>query len=374
MPYLWRRGDVVNPKLSSSASVVPLGDGVIEFFKTNTRQQVRLRTGDDVVLDIVNGLDGTRDITEIALEHGVTPSSVGSLIAFLSRNGVLDNIEPRRDFESHDRFRRPISFLQDFSKSHDHLVSMWDDLRNARILVIGLGAVGSWVASCLVQSGVRRLVLMDPDLVEVSNLHRQFGYLARDIGRLKVDALSDALCRFADDLEIARLPIGLDGGALERFDGYGLDLVINCADKPTVDQTSVWVGEFCMPRLIPHIVGGGYNLHLSLVGQTVVPGKTACVKCFEKQLERENEIDSTRVKKLQVPNRKVGSLGPLCALNASMVSMEAIKVLTGCAEPANANRRGEFDIMTMDVKYTQFDKLDDCEWCGRHGKYSSQGC
>ena len=81
--------------------------------------------------------------------------------------------------------------------------------------------------------------------------------------------------------------------------------------------------ELAMPRGIPHIVGGGYNLHLSLIGQTVIPGETACVKCFERQLERENEIDPTRVKKLQVPNRKVGSLGPLCALNASMPTLSS---------------------------------------------------
>ena len=97
------------------------------------------------------------------------------------------------------------------------------------------------------------------------------------------------------------------------------------------------------------------------------------MRCFERQLERDNEIDPTRVKKLQVPNRKVGSLGPLCALNASMVAMEAVKVLTGCAEPANANRRGEFDITTMDVSYTAYERLDDCDWCGEHGSIQVRG-
>ena len=213
---------------------------------------------------------------------------------------------------------------------------------------------------------------MDPDVVELSNLHRQLGYRTSDVGRPKVDALSDALMRYRPDLDIERCPVELSEESLERIEG-GVDLVINCADKPTVDQTSKWVGEYCMPRGIPHIVGGGYNLHLSLIGQTVIPGRTACVRCFERQLERDNEIDPTRVKKLQVPNRKVGSLGPLCALNASMVAMEAVKVLTGCTDPANANRRGEFDITTMAVSYTAYERLDDCDWCGEHGKYSGQG-
>ena len=362
----------MNPRLSPSVSVVPLGVGVVEFFKTNTRQQVRLRTPDDTILHIVNGLDGTKDASEIATEHGATSQSVARLLSYLERNGILDNVQPSSDFDAYEVFRRPVSFLQDFSTSHDHLVRMWDALRSARVVVVGLGAVGSWVACCLVQTGVRRLVLVDPDVVELSNLHRQLGYRTSDVGRPKVDALSDALMRYRPDLDIERCPVELSEESLERIEG-GVDLVINCADKPTVDQTSKWVGEYCMPRGIPHIVGGGYNLHLSLIGQTVIPGRTACVRCFERQLERDNEIDPTRVKKLQVPNRKVGSLGPLCALNASMVAMEAVKVLTGCTDPANANRRGEFDITTMAVSYTAYERLDDCDWCGEHGKYSGQG-
>lgn len=372
MPDLRRGGAVVNPRLSPSVSVVPLGNGVVEFFKTNTRRQVRLRTSDDTVLRIVNGLDGTRGADEIAAEHGATPQSVARLLSHLERNGILDNVEPSTDFDAYEVFRRPVSFLQDFSISHGHLVRMWDALRSARVVVVGLGAVGSWVACCLVQTGVRRLVLVDPDVVELSNLHRQLGYRTGDVGRLKVDALADALVRFRPDLTVEKQPVALDEGSLELIEG-NVDLVINCADKPTVDQTSRWVGEYCMPRGIPHIVGGGYNLHLSLIGQTVIPGKTACVRCFERQLERDNEIDPARVKKLQVPNRKVGSLGPLCALNASMVAMEATKVLTGCAESANANRRGEFDITKMGVSYTAYKRLDDCDWCGEHGKYSGQG-
>lgn len=62
----------MNPRLSPSVSVVPLGDDIVEFFKTNTRQQARLRTPDDTILRIVNSLDGTRSANEIAAEHGTT--------------------------------------------------------------------------------------------------------------------------------------------------------------------------------------------------------------------------------------------------------------------------------------------------------------
>ena len=59
----------------------------------------------------------------------------------------------------------------------------------------------------------------------------------------------------------------------------------------------------------------------------------------------------------------------MCSMIASMVGMEAIKVLSGDIIPSNLNRRGEFDIYNMDIKYKTFNRRDDCEWCGKLGKY-----
>ena len=177
------------------------------------------------------------------------------------------------------------------------------------------------------------------------------------------------LKQYNPEINVQKCIESLNQGTLQQFDDKKIDLIINCADKPNVDTTSLWVGEYGMKHNIPHIVGGGYNLHLSLIGQTVIPGKTACVKCFQKQLEEENTIDSNRVKKLQVKNRKVGSFGPMCAMIASFVGMEAIKVLSKHIKPANVNRRGEMDVYTMDIMYHDFQRRKDCEWCGDEGKY-----
>lgn len=359
----------MNPKLSSTVSVVKINDSIVEFFKTNTRQQVRLRVSNDDLLELVLTLDGTRDIDTIAKQQSVDLDELNSLILFLEKRGILDNAVPNSDFDCYNSFRRVISFLNDYSHSHQHLLEMWENIRNSSVLIIGLGAVGTWVACNLVQSGVRRLILMDPDVVDKTNLHRQFGFTENDEGLNKTDALESRLLLYSDDLCIMKSNLPLDDKSLHAFDSIPLDLVINCADKPTVDMTSLWVGDYCMSRGIPHIIGGGYNMHLSLIGQTVIPGKTACVKCYERHLNEENTIDPTRVKKLLVKNRKIGSFGPMCSMIASMVGMEALKILTKEIPPANINRRGEFDILTMDISYKTYERRNDCEWCGKSGKY-----
>ncbi len=359
----------MNPKLNSSVSVVKLSETVLEFFKSNTRQQVRIRVEDDSILSLLESLDGEKSVEQLAEEQKVSLDELNVLFDFLRGKGILDNIDPKEDFSNYSEYRRVIHFLADYSSSHQQLLRMWQHIRNATVLVVGLGAVGAWVACNLVQSGIGKLILMDADTVDVSNLHRQYGYSKSDVGNYKVDALERRLQEYGGRTEIVKAHTFLAEYTLSRFDEERLDLVINCADKPNVDTTSLWIGEYCMKHSIPHIIGGGYNMHLSLIGQTVLPGETACVKCFQKKLEEENRIDPARVKKLSIRNRKVGSFGPMCSLIASMIGMEAIKVLSGCTSPANINRRGEFDIFTMEVKYKPYEKREDCEWCGKNGKY-----
>ncbi|MED0986685.1 ThiF family adenylyltransferase [Bacillus paramycoides] len=352
-------------KLRSSISIIERKDQVIEFFKTNTREQVLIKTHSPVLQELLSKADGSFTLKEYVDKHQLHHIyfELEKFIEFLHRKGILSNVE-EETLDKYDVYRRNIHFIEDYSTSPAQLVYMWNNIRQAKVAIVGLGAVGTWVATNLIQSGVQHLILMDNDIVENTNLHRQFGYKEKDIGRLKAEALKDTLQSMNQHATIDIIAKLLDEKALGKYMSNDVDLIINCADIPNVDVTSLWIGEYCMKYRIPHIVGGGYNMHLSLIGQTVLPYDTACVKCFEKQLKEINKIDPNSVRKLSVKNRKIGSFGPMCALIASFIGMEAIKVLTRCIRPANVNRRGEFNIYTMDTTYREFERLEACEWCG----------
>lgn len=359
----------MNPKLNSAVSVVKISDSILEFFKTNTRQQIHIKVQDDTIMDIAMSLDGSKSIDEIASMHNIKREDLEKLIIFLKNRGILDNIGEKRDFIDYSKYRRTIHFLADYSSSHENLLEMWNNIIESTVLIIGVGAVGSWVACNLAESGVRNFILIDPDKVEISNLHRQFGYSEQNIGEYKVDVMEKRLKDYNQGITVKKIKSMLGPETLKQFANEKIDLIINCADKPNVDSTSYWVGQQAMEYGIPHIIGGGYNLHLSLIGQTVIPGKSACVNCFKKQLEEDNQIDSQKVKKLAVRNRKVGSFGPMCSIMASMIGMESLKILSKEISPANVNRRGEFDIYTMNIKYKNYERREDCEWCGKKGLY-----
>jgi len=361
----------MNLKLRSSISVIDREDNIIEFFKTNTREQILIKSFDPILKELIAEMNGEVTLKQFVEKYNVKEKydSLEKFTEYLSSKGILSNVN-KESLENYNNYRRVIHFLEDYSTSENHLTQMWTKLINSKVVIIGLGAVGTWTAINLLQTGVKNIVLIDNDIVEISNLHRQLGYAEEDIGKPKIEVLKEKLISMNSKCNITCINSLLDANLLESVNINDCDLIINCADKPTVDYTSKLVGEYCMKYNIPHIVGGGYNLHLSLIGQTIIPYKTACVKCFEKQLEKINVIEPGSVKKLTVKNRKLGSFGPACAIIASFIGMESVKVLTGCTMPANINRRGEFNIYNMDIEYRNFEKLSDCEWCGDNGKYN----
>lgn len=61
----------MNPKLNSTVSVVKISESLLEFFKTNTRQQIHIRVKDDTIMNIVNELDGSKTIDELSVKYAV---------------------------------------------------------------------------------------------------------------------------------------------------------------------------------------------------------------------------------------------------------------------------------------------------------------
>lgn len=310
-------------------------------------------------------MDGQTPVEELGKSVGVdvTTKEFADLISYLKSKAIIASDQLVVNRSDYAQYRRVIHCIEDYSFSDESLLEMWEHIRNATVVIIGLGAVGTWTAVNLVQSGVKNFIFIDNDIVDITNLHRQFGYTEHDIGKKKTSVLAKRLKQIEPQARIKEVNTFLDGSTLESLDDK-VDLIINCADKQTVDQTSEWVGLYCMKKEIPHIVGGGYNLHISLVGQTIIPYKTACYNCFDMQLKEINDIEGTSIKRLNTKNRKIGSFGPMCSIIASFIGMEAIKVLSKHIMPDNINRRGNFDIYDMTLEYKQFEKMPDCSWCG----------
>jgi hypothetical protein len=120
-----------------------------------------------------------------------------------------------------------------------------------------------------------------------------------------------------------------------------------------------------MDYKIPHIIAGGYNLHLSLIGQTIIPFESACFECADIVLNGKNQQELMGVRKLVRSERNLGNLAPLAGITASFAVNEILRLIfrNENLQPKMLNRRGEFNFLTNKISFFDLPKQQNCSWC-----------
>jgi len=103
-------------------------------------------------------------------------------------------------------------------------------LKNSTVAVLGIGGVGSFAAEALARSGVGRLVLVDKDDVDITNVNRQIHALLSTVGQQKVELMRDRVKEINPDCEVIALKMFYTKETYEQFFSYGLDYVIDASD------------------------------------------------------------------------------------------------------------------------------------------------
>ncbi len=219
-------------------------------------------------------------------------------------------------------------------------------LRDASVLVIGAGALGSPVALYLAGAGVGRLGIADDDDVELSNLHRQPLHFTPDAGAPKAESAAAKLRFLNPEIIVEPYRVRVDAtnaaGLVE-----GQDLVVDCSDS---FATRYAVNAACCAAGIDLVEGGvvGWN---GLV-MTIVPGRTACYRCAfpaEPQDARSCAQD--------------GVLGPAAGVLGSLQALEALKFLTG-AMPPLVDAFLSVDLTGYELLRVNVKRRPDCPDCG----------
>ncbi|HEX6916768.1 MAG TPA: molybdopterin-synthase adenylyltransferase MoeB [Phycicoccus sp.] len=191
-------------------------------------------------------------------------------------------------------------------------------LRNARVLVVGAGGLGSPALLYLAAAGVGTLGVVDDDEVDATNLQRQVVHGVADVGRAKVDSAADAVAAISPETEVVRHRLRLDARtALDVLADY--DLVLDGADN---FPTRYLVGDACARLGMPHVWGSVYRFD----GQVSVwwAGEGPCYACVFPSQPAPDAVPSCAVG---------GVLGAVCASVGSVMATEAVKLVTGIGEP-----------------------------------------
>jgi tRNA A37 threonylcarbamoyladenosine dehydratase len=104
-------------------------------------------------------------------------------------------------------------------------------LAAAKVLVMGVGGVGSWCAECLVRTGIKHLTIVDADVVQASNINRQLMATTATIGQVKVDALKERLLLINPDADIQAIQMEYNETTASEFNLDSFDYVVDAIDS-----------------------------------------------------------------------------------------------------------------------------------------------
>jgi adenylyltransferase/sulfurtransferase len=221
-------------------------------------------------------------------------------------------------------------------------------LKNARVLCVGAGGLGSPALMYLAAAGVGTLGIVDIDTVDESNLQRQIIHGQSDIGRSKAESAAASIREINPYVQVVIHDTALDReNVMEIFGQYDLivDGTDNFATRYLVNDAAVLLGK-------PYVWGSIYRFD----GQASVfwADNGPCYRCLYPEPPPPGMVPSCA---------EGGVLGVLCASIGSIQVTEAIKLLTGIGEPL-VGRLTVYDALEMAYRTIKVRKDPNCVLCG----------
>lgn len=184
----------------------------------------------------------------------------------------------------------------------------------ARVLIAGLGGLGAPVALYLAAAGVGTLVLVDDDIVEVSNLQRQIIHTSAAVDTTKVASAAARLLALNPEVEVITHPLRVDADNIARL-AADVDVIVDCSDN---FATRYLLNAHCLTASIPLVSGAA----IALEGQlSVFDSRRADSPCYACLYPEQSDVAATC--------SESGVLGPLVGVIGAMQALETLKLLAG---------------------------------------------
>ena len=223
-------------------------------------------------------------------------------------------------------------------------------LKDARVLIVGAGGLGSPVSMYLAAAGVGKLGLVEFDEVDESNLQRQVLYGETDIGRPKLQVALERLRNINPLIEVVGHGERIDASnAMSLLTGY--DVVVDGTDN---FQTRYLTNDACYFLKKPNVYGSIFRFE----GQAAVfwPGCGPCYRCLYPEPPPPGMVPSCA---------EGGVLGILPGVIGGIQATEALKILMGIGEPLTG-RLLLYDALAMSFRQLKLRRNPDCPLCGEN--------
>ena len=247
------------------------------------------------------------------------------------------------------------------------IIPDWDQskLNSAKVLILGIGATGSYVATNLALTGVGELILVDFDTIEESNLNRQLLFRNQDIGKNKAVVAGERLQELNPVIKISVHSKNME--SLPRKFTRGLTLIASCLDNFPGRR---WANSLALREKVPMVSGGMYAFLGNV--QTVLPYESPCFECQplitqDKLSQACTPLGEARKDMVEEKEEvKLPSISPISSIIGGLMTQEIIKLLISVGKPIN-------NYLFYDGLHNAFTELElsrnpNCPICGEKYK------
>jgi adenylyltransferase/sulfurtransferase len=191
-------------------------------------------------------------------------------------------------------------------------------VRAARALVVGAGGLGCPAALYLAASGVGRIVLADPETVDLTNLQRQVLYTTASVGAVKVEEARRALAALNPEVEVVALAARVDAASLEPLVAAA-DVVLDCSDNFATRHA---VNRACVRLRKPLVSGAAIRFDAQASVFDLRRDDAPCYACLFPEEGGAEEVQCSQM----------GVFAPLTGTVGALQAMEAVKLLAGAGD------------------------------------------
>ena len=222
-------------------------------------------------------------------------------------------------------------------------------LLDSRVLIIGLGGLGSPVLQYLAASGVGHLYLVDHDMVELSNVQRQICHGTKDVGKTKVESAIEEVMRINSTIFVEGFEQKADAELLQKLLPT-IDLVVDCSDNFDIRYL---INDACLEHKTPWVSGAAVALQGQIICFDPRLADQPCYRCLYPLAGDEQVNCSTS-----------GILAPVVGIIGTLQALEVIKIITGIGKPI-LGRLQTFDALEGQWRSWGLNKDAGCLSCGK---------
>lgn len=279
-------------------------------------------------------------------------------VDFLRQNHFL--IKEDANLYSEKRYAR--SFLH-YQSNGANPAEVQKKLANKKVMILGCGGIGNHVALILATSGIGEIVLVDDDIIELTNLTRQILFTESDVGKTKSAVIKRELLARNSNIIVSEINLRITKQSLlARLPAA--DIWIVSADEPA--QLMTWVNRYCVATGQSYI-NAGYVNDIAIFGPLYVPGKTGCYECqnviANTEINEKNGLLCESVKSIN-NNYKVATFPPVNAVAAAFCAGDIIKFLGEYDTPLALNKRIGIWSNALKIEHQNMNVSPLCQICG----------